>query len=168
MGLAPGRSWTEHSYTEAINTTPSRCPRRQTTRQAFREPSEATRRLNRSGRPKGLAVSSEAPLSVRFRTVQSNEPKPKSMAPALYVRFRRLARWSSMSSAKLISEPFDFGNRDTLGTGECGLTTSHGPFLYSSKLGSGGAGLALRTRGRFDRANRSAGCGSARRIVVHR
>ncbi len=76
--------------------TPSRVPRRHTTRQGLRTPSDAMTSLNRSGSPKGLEASSMAPRSVRLRTVQSSVPTPKSTVPVLNVRFRCLARCSLM------------------------------------------------------------------------
>ncbi len=52
-------------------------------------------RLNRSGIPTGLATSSVAPFSERFRTVQSIAPPRNSIEAPLNVRYRSAFRRSS-------------------------------------------------------------------------
>ena len=54
-------------------------------------------RMNWSGIPMGLPISSKAPVSDKLRTVQSTRPRSNEIVPPLKVRCLELARFSSIA-----------------------------------------------------------------------
>src|SRR5690242_12484996 len=66
-------------------------------------------RMNWSGIPMGLAISSKAPVSDRLRIVQSTRPRSKEIVPPLNVRCLELSRFSSIAGVLRCAAELDKG-----------------------------------------------------------
>ena len=109
LQLASGRTRppTEAAY---LKRTPIRCAVRQATSQDRVRISGLTMSWKLSGIPNGLTTSRQAPVSDRFRIIQSvDAPAPGEIVPPLNVRCRGLVRCSALKclrSKKMRLQPF--------------------------------------------------------------
>jgi hypothetical protein len=75
-------------------------------------------RMNWSGIPMGLAISSKAPVSDRLRIVQSTRPRSKEIVPPLKVRCLELSRFSSIAGVLRCAAELDKGKSHKNQTGQ--------------------------------------------------